>query len=217
MFERSILSLHVIDPAGEEAPALRDRLKSQFPPGTARRMSTLGMMIGAAIKAVATEDIDTLVYSSAFGESISLEGYLRSFPTPSPTLFQTSIHPSGFQQGLILRQKPMREVIPIAGGPELVLQSILAAMTAPAEKVLWCGGEERGTWLREVGAAADRSFAFALTLGSPTAANALGKIKLIPDEGSGSLELASWFEFLVRRQTWQGPVGGGWRLTLDWT
>lgn len=216
MFERTILKMQLVDSAGAEALALRDRLKSNFPPGATRRMTLLGMMVGSAIQEVATEDIDTLVYSSAFGESISLESYLRSFPTASPTLFQTSIHPSGFQQGLIIRQKPMREVIPIAGGPELVLQSSLAAMTVPTDKVVWCGGEERGTWLRELGAAADQSFAFALKLGKKDDENAIGRIELSPSEGRSSLNLVQWFEALSNRRQLDQHIGLGWKLALNW-
>lgn len=217
MLERSIIALHLVDPAGLEPAALRDRLKPNFPPGAGRRMTLLGMMVGTAVKAVATAEIETFVYASEYGESISLENYLRSFPSPSPTLFQTSIHPSGVQQGLILRQQPVRELIPLAGGPELPLQAALACLTNPAPKVLWCGGEESGTWLRDIGVAAPRSFAFALVLATGTPAGALGRIRLSETSAAGKLTLPDWYDILQRRQAWQGPVGSGWQLGVDWT
>lgn len=217
MLERTILGVHVEDPGSEEAARIRERLKVNFPAGAARRMTLLGMMVGSAVRALGPAPDDTLVYSSEFGESVSLESYLRSFPAASPTLFQTSIHPSGFQQGLVLRQRPVREALPLAGGPELVLQAALAAASCPAERVLWCGGEERGSWLRELGVAAERSFAFAVALGPAAQRNPLGRIILGPCEESGSMPLSLWADLLRDRRAWQGPVGAGWHLSLIWT
>lgn len=216
MLECHISAVHVVDSEGAENAALRDRLKGAFPAGAARRMTLLGMMIGSALGATASGTIDSLVYSSEFGESVSLENYLRSFPTPSPTAFQSSIHPSAVQQVLIQRQRPVRQLIPLAGGPELVLQAALAALTDPADEVVWCGGDESGTWLRDLGAAANRSFAFAVVLRKAPAGRALGRLRLVPAEGTGSLSHAAWFERLRDRVPWSGLVGTGWRLDLEW-
>lgn len=216
MLECHISALHVVDPEGADNAALRDRLKANFPAGASRRMTLLGMMIGSALGGTRVEQIDALVYSSEFGESASLENYLRSFPAASPTLFQTSIHPSAVQQVLIQRQKPVRQLVPLAGGPELVLQSALAAMTSPADEVVWCGGDECGSWLRAAGAVADRSFAFALVLRKQPTANSLGRLQLTPGEGNGRLPLADWFECLRDRRSWRGSVGTGWQLGIEW-
>lgn len=216
MFERAIIDLRLEDPGQSDASSTRERLKAHFPQGSARRMTLLGMMVGSTLQQLGTDTSEALIYSSAFGESLSLENYLRSFPSASPTLFQTSIHPSGLQQGLILRQKQMREVMPLAGGPELVLQSALATLANPAGRVIWCGGEERGTWLRELGVAADRSFAFALALGGREEPASLGRVALAACRETGRLELGQWFELLRDRKPWSGPIGTGWRLDLSW-
>ena len=118
---------------------------------------------------------DALVYATQFGEGRALEGYLDSFPAASPTLFQTSIHPSGAQQGLIGRQRSVREFFPLAGGNHLVATAAQAALLAHAERVLFCGGEERGTWLVPHAAASDRAFAFALALTRARATDSIGR------------------------------------------
>lgn len=216
MLERFIQDVRTDEPSGETPAATRERLKARFAPGAARRMTLLGMMVGATLQDILTADDDTLVYASTFGESPALESFLESFPTPSPTLFQTSIHPSGVQQGLIGRQRPMREVLPLAGGRQLALQAALAALLAPAPRVLWCGGDERGSWLREVGVASERSFAFALALHRERTAAAVGRLSLAPGEGDGSLDLPAWFDLLHARRGWRGFAGPGWELQLEW-
>lgn len=217
MFERYITALHLIDPAGEDNAALRERLKPNFPPRAVRRMTLLGLMVGSAIQKVANGDQQAMIYSSEYGESVALEGYLRSFPTASPTLFQTSIHPSAFQQALIQQQKPLPEALPMAGGPELVLQSALAAVTGEADEVIWCGGDECGTWLRELGCAADRSFAFAMALRRERTDQSVGRLRLEPTETTGQMALAQWFDLLREHRSWSGPIGSGWQLSIDWS
>src|SRR5262245_32828036 len=97
-FERYISALSVAD-AGDEEPAVtRERLKDRFARGATRRMTQLGMLVGAALEELVPQPDDAVVYASAFAETRALEGYLDSFPSASPTLFQTSIHPSAVQQ-----------------------------------------------------------------------------------------------------------------------
>ena len=218
MLEVWITAVHTLDPGAEEPAATRQRLKDRFPAGAARRMTQLGMLVGSALEAVGPGPDDRLVYASCFGESRALEAYLDSFPTASPTLFQTSIHPSGVQQGLIVRQRPTREVFPIAGSPAQVAQALLACLTAPGPRAILCGGEERATWLTERRAASERTFAFALTLAREAAAGALGRVVLRPaDAASGSLELPAWFDLLHRRDSFVGDVAPGWHLELTWS
>ena len=118
-------------------------------------------MVGGALSRLDPGLEDALVYASGYAESCALEGFLDSFPTPSPTLFQTSIHPSGVQQLLIGRQRSVREFLPLSGGPLLGFHALRTAFLSRSARVLLCGGEERGTWLLEHGLASDRTFAFA--------------------------------------------------------
>lgn len=217
MLERFIQAVRTDAPGSEEPTVTRERLKSRFAPGTVRRMTQLGLFVGAVLGELDPGEEDTLVYASQFGESRALEGFLDSFPTASPTLFQTSIHPSGAQQGLIGRQRSVREFFPLAGGAQLVASAVQASLLAASERVLLCGGEERGTWLVAPGAASERAFAFALALTRPRQADAVGRIALEPTaEPAGALALCDLFDLLHNRRAFAGPVAPGWRLILEW-
>ncbi len=217
MLERYIQVVRTDDPGSEEPAATRERLKGRFAPGTVRRMTQLGLFVGAALGELEPGEEDILVYATQFGESRALEGFLDSFPSASPTLFQTSIHPSGAQQGLIGRQRSVREFFPLAGGAQLVGSAVQAALLAPSERVVLCGGEERGTWLVASGAASHRAFAFALALTRTRQSGTVGRISLEPTaESAGTLALSDWFEHLHHRRAFAGPVAPGWRLTLEW-
>lgn len=218
MLERTITGLCTVDPGLEEPAATRARLKDSFPAGAARRMTQLGMLVGSALETLGPQPDDAIVYASRFGESRALEAYLDSFPTASPTLFQTSIHPSGVQQNLIVRQRATTEVFPVAGSPAQVGQALLAALLAPAPRTLLCGGEERATWLTERRAASERTFAFAVALDRDAPAERrLGHIALEPSDGSGALELEAWFDVLHARRAFAGQVAPGWHLRLTWS
>lgn len=218
MLERFIQAVRTDDPGAEEPTATRERLKSRFAPGAVRRMTQLGLFVGGVLGELQPGEDDALVYATQYGESRALEGFLDSFPSASPTLFQTSIHPSGAQQGLIGRQRSVREFFPLAGGRNLVATAVQAALLAPAERVLLCGGEERGTWLAPAGMASNRAFAFALALTRARSADTLGRLALVPaPETAGALALADWFALLRDRRPFDGAVAPGWRLTLDWS
>jgi hypothetical protein len=217
MLERYIQAIRTDDPGLEEPAATRERLKGSFAPGAVRRMTQLGLLVGAAVGELAPTEDDTVVYASAFGEGRALEAYLNSFPAASPTLFQTSIHPSAVQQVLIGRQRSVREFFPLSGGPYLAGQAVLTVLLAPAPRVLLCGGEERGTWLVEHGATSAITFAFALALTRTPDATTIGRLALAPVEGTGALPLAAWFELLHRRQPFTGVVAPGWQLLLEWS
>ncbi len=217
MLERFIQAVRTDAPEAEEAAATRVRLKDRFAPGVVRRMTQLGLFVGAVLGELQPGEDDALVYATQFGEGRALEGYLDSFPSASPTLFQTSIHPSGAQQGLIGRQRSVREFFPLAGGNQLVATAAQAALLAHAERVLFCGGEERGTWLVPHAAASDRAFAFAIALTRAEGPGALGRLALEPAaDGAGALALPVWFELLHHRRPFAGAVAPGWRLVLEW-
>ena len=203
------------DPAETVAEA-RERLRDRFPRTSLRRMTHLGLLVGAAMERAAPDSADAVVYASTFAETRALEDYLNSFPAASPLLFQTSIHPSGVQQALIARQQPVARLWPMAARERLVEQALLTALMEPAARVIVTGGEERGTWMLERGMASDRTFAFALEL-TRDAADAAGRVTFMADgraEAAGP-SLASLTECIAARRplAWAG-AGGAW--TLEW-
>ncbi len=216
MLERHIQSLVTDDPGGETPAEVRSRLKGRFPAGATRRMTTLGLMVGNALAELDPQADDAIVYASAYAESCALENFLDSFPAPSPTLFQTSIHPSAVQQLMIGRQTPVRELLPHSGGPLFAMHALRAAMLSPAPRVLVCGGEERGTWLIDHGLASARAFAFAASLSRERLPGALGRVRLVRADGDGELGLAAWFDLLHGRTPFAGMIAPGWRMETEW-
>lgn len=179
-------------------------------------MTQLGLLLGHVLGKLAPGENDTLVYASVYAESRALEDYLVSFPAASPTLFQTSIHPSAVQQALIARQQPVRQFFPHTGRAQLVAHALQSALLATTPRSILCGGEERGTWLREHGAASDSSFAFALAL-TTESTGALGTLSLAPSErDEGELTLPDFFAALAERRSLHQPVAPGLLLRLNW-
>lgn len=218
MPERYLHGLSLADPGDEDPAVTRERLRDRFPKGATRRMTQLGLLVGVALDDLVPRADDAIVYATQYGESRALEGYLDSFPTASPTLFQTSIHPSAVQQAMITRQHPVGEFFPLTGRGHLVAKAVQTALLSPAPRVLLCGGEERGTWLLERGIASERSFAFALAL-STQREGALAKISLeIEKDGGAAAEfpLPEFFAALQSRRPIDRVVGPGQRLTLTW-
>jgi hypothetical protein len=218
MLERYVTALSVLDAATEDPAVTRERLKDRFPRGATRRMTQLGLLVGAVLDELSLQPGDAIVYASAYAETRALEAYLDSFPSPSPTLFQTSIHPSAVQQSLIGRQLAVGEFFPLTGRAHLVVQAFQTALLSPAARVLICGGEERGTWLLEQNAASDRSFAFALAL-SRDPANALARVTLASAETASdapAFELTELFAALVTRRSLDVIAAPETRFTFAW-
>jgi hypothetical protein len=216
MLELHIHSAFADDP-GEEAPAAtRERLKGCFPAGAARRMTTLGMLVGNAVARAQPSPGDAIVYASGYAESRALEDFIDSFPAASPTLFQTSIQPSAVQQLMIGRQTPVDELMPLSGGALLAFQALRAAALSPAQRVIVCGGEERGTWLLEHKLASERTYAFALAAAKAPGAAPLGLVRLEPRDGGGELGLSALFDALRDRRNLDCQAAAGWRLLIEW-
>jgi len=217
MPEAFIYDLRLEDAHEESVAETRERLKGCFPPGAARRLTQLGMLVGSVMKPFGAGGDDAVVYASTYGESRSMEAFLDSFPAASPMLFQTSIHPSGVQQGQVVRQTAVRELYPFSGFESLVSRAVLGALLTRAPRTLLCGGEERGTWLCEHGLASTRSFAFALALGGDRGAATLGRLAIEQQEGiEGFLSLASFFEALAGRTQLDLGAAPGWHLRMEW-
>lgn len=184
MTERYLHQVRVeLPPADESAPEARVRLAEKFPRTALRRMTHLGLLIGSTLEGIPLGTDDAVVYASTFAETRALEDFLSSFPSASPLLFQTSIHPGGVQQVLIGRQKPVARLWPLAGRARLVEHALMTSLMEPADKVVVIGGEERGTWLLEQKIASARAFAFTLVM-SRVATGALGRIGFKSDSNT---------------------------------
>lgn len=203
------------DPA-EGAAGARLRLAERFPRTALRRMTHLGLLVGSVLDGVAFGVDDALVYASTYSETRALEDYLASFPAPSPLLFQTSIHPGGVQQGLIVRQCPVARLWCHAGRARLVEQALQSVLLETAPQVALVGGEERGTWMLERGIAAERPFAFAAVCRREHA-GALGRVACAPAAAADAAvpELETFARALAERRplAWHG-AGLAW--TLEW-
>lgn len=218
MVEGYIHLLSTSEASTEDIADTRERLKERFPRGSTRRMTQLGMLIGAALDDMSPRLDDCVIYASAYAESRALEGYLDSFPSASPTLFQTSIHPSAVQQALINRQHPIGEFFPLTGRAHLVAHALQTALLSPASRTLLCGGEERGSWLLERGIASDRTFAFAMALSRDPSA-ALARVALVPvSENAPAVEftLPELFDALIAHRSVECIAAPGTRLMLQW-
>jgi len=216
MIERHIHSVQLENPGTEEPDATRARLRDFFPRGSTRRMTQLGLILGRVLAELNPRPDDTLVYASTYAEGRALEDYLSSFPAASPTLFQLSIHPSAVQQVLIARQQPIGEFFPLTGHRQLVAHALQTALLAGAPRTIFCGGEERGTWLTECGVASAQTFAFAVAL-SAQPSGAIGTVRLVPDGGpDGALALPEFFALLLERRPCYQVIAPGLSLDLSW-
>ena len=223
------------DDAGAEEPAVtRERLKEIFPKLASRRMTQLGLVLGSTLLPLSPAETDALIYASEYAETHALEGYLDSFPSASPTLFQTSIHPSAVQQALIGRQQPVREFFPVTGHAHLLARALQTAWLTPASRALLCGGEERGTWLLERGTASDRTFGFSLALTREPTPETLGRITVsttpaspalhsppaspaAPTQPDPALSLPDFFDALHHRRPLSVAAAPGLHLVLAWS
>jgi hypothetical protein len=136
------------------------------------------------------------------------------------------------QQVLIARQQPIREFFPLTGDAQLGAHALQTALLAPGARVILCGGEERGTWLREHGSASEETFAFAVGLGRDSVGE-IGRIGLKADpkasEASatqgirsgwtgerGNLDLRELFELIRDRKALQRALIIGGSLEVSW-
>ena len=218
MLERYLHALSLADAGDETLAATRERLKERFPRGATRRMTQLGLLVGAALDEMAPQPDDAIVYASGYAETCALEGFLDSFPGASPTLFQTSIHPSAVQQALIARQHAVGEFFPLTGRAQLVGHAVQTAFLSPAPRVLLCGGEERGTWLLAQRAASDRTFVFALAL-TCESAGSIARVALArtaEEQLEPEFTLPEFFDALRARRPLDLVAAPGLHLSLTW-
>lgn len=178
MFERYLNFFAFAECPIHEAEESFAKVLETFPKRQTRRMSRLGILVAHVLKNAALTNCP-LVYATRYTETRALEKYLDSFPDASPTQFQTSIHPGGIEQALILAQQAICEIIPLAGGTHLVMSALQNVFLSEAEEVFLIGGEETGTWLLDFGLASDIAFAFAASF-SKTPGNSSVSLKWEP-------------------------------------
>ncbi len=177
MIRRYVVRAAAEGPFEGEIPAELVRAWAKnFPANTARRMTHLGLLLGEVMKGFPVAPDDAVIYATTFGETVATGRYLESFPAASPLFFQTSIHPSAIEQVLINRGCPVRELTPLAGQPDLSAQAAMTALLTPGERVLLTGGEEVGTWLRQLDAASNVGFGFALELSEQPPGEPVGEL-----------------------------------------
>lgn len=175
MLTRYIHSVDIFGPFREISNDGLVDLKRNFPSLVSRKMTRAALMIGECLKDRTLSSEDAIIYATTFSETTSLEKYLDSFPTPSPLMFQNSIHPAGMEQLLIARKKPVEEFMSFAGDTGIIYAALVSACVS-AQPVQWivCA-EEKGTWLTDMNCGCDQDFAFAINLDS-VPENALGRL-----------------------------------------
>jgi hypothetical protein len=193
-------------------------LVAALPPRVVRRMSRLGILLNHVLKGMPVGVDSTLIYATTFTETGALETYLRSFPYASPTAFQTSIHPGGVEQALILDQREVGTFIPLAGKDTLVASALQCALLSDSEDVVLCGGEEAGTWLRDYALSYPVSYAYAIHL-SIREEGSLGCITWSATEGCTQDKLPAADLFAARMKAAEDMIlGDRWvgRFAVTW-
>lgn len=217
MIERFIQRLECFEWPEDADPAVGVTLREGLPRAAARRMTRLGLLCTKVLRPMPGTPETAIVYATGMSESRTLEQYLDSFPDPSPTAFQASIHPAGAQQALIALARPTREFYPLAGEKWLLDQALQTCLLAEARDVVLVAGEERGGWLRKADLASERSFAFALHL-SNVAEGAIARLRLdrATEETDASFHLADAFDRFASRENWQIASHPAGRWEWQW-
>ncbi len=165
-----------LEPGDEDIVIGRSCLPSSINRRTARRMTHLGTLIARILDPGSLDPGTSLIYGSTYADSPTLEGYVDSFPRPSPLMFQSSIHPSAIQQVFVAGKIPVDEFIPLCGSCNLIASMFNTAFSAKAGHIVLVGAEERGNWMLGLGLASEGSWAWSLEL-SKDPDCALGKVQ----------------------------------------
>ena len=205
------------EPTLNDAAAFAD-LKAEFPGRYARRMTRLGMQLSHVLRLLKIDSSCSLVYATSYSETRTIEKFLDSFPFPSPQAFQTSIHPGGVEQFLIQNKIPIVEFFPLAGEADLLLRALDTVRLCSGRRVILCGGEERGTWLADVGVSAESNYAWAVELQTQPTDQTIGCIRwegLAAAAGDPAL-LTDFIEALQSQVAYHYCAPEGGQLELTW-
>lgn len=204
-----------LDGSGETAAEGRTRLPDGFPKASARRLSHLATLLARVLEQLDRQPGDALVFASRYAETRSLEAYLDSFPNPSPTLFQTSVHPGPVQGSCVPRQREVGEFWPVTGGVDLAAQALQIAASCSARRVVLVAGEEQGGWLASLGLASPTAWAAGFDL-RHEADGALGVLQAVSAPVKATWNGAEAFHGLATAAAGglRLPDGSGWMLRL---
>lgn len=203
MTERFVQRVELVEWPEEAGQEIAASLREGLPRAAARRMTRLGLLCTQVLREMPSSPEIAIVYATRMSETRTLERYLDSFPDPSPTAFQASIHPAGAQQALIALARPTREFYPLCGGEYLLDQALQTCLLAEAPQVILVAGEERGGWMFDLKLGEERSFAFALHL-TRREENAEAVLTRNGEpEVSSATTLASAFDRLSARENWK--------------
>jgi hypothetical protein len=203
-----------VDPEREAA------LKDRIPRRSARRMSQLGKVAYWLLDGCSPTAEDAIVYGSTYAENRALGKYISGLPdAASPTMFQTSIHPSAVQQALIAKGQPLRTLIPMPGTAEGILEKLCyVALHRPESRTFVLLAEEAGDSLVEYGLAADCTWGIALCVSSVRTADTLGSVAWSDGDDAGDyLTGLAWAEWLGGQQgNRSGNLPGGGQIRWHW-
>jgi hypothetical protein len=212
MAERFIHDLARFEWPDDAGPEVDAAFREGLSRNAARRMTRLGLLCARVLQTLPAVPGAAVIYATSMSEARTLEAYLDSFPEASPMRFQGSVHPAGAQQALIALERPTREFYPLVGGADLFDQALQTALLAEADEVILLAGEEKGGWLRDLGLAGDRSFAFGLRLNAkPKGAQAVIRHNRQSTDAAPG-HLARVFDLLAERTDWaiQSCPAGQW-------
>lgn len=168
-------------PQGTERQGV-EAVAARWPSRRTRRLSSLGILLTALVEDDPPSRETAVVYATSYSESRALEGFLESLPDASPTNFQTSIHPGGITQALIAARCPVETLYPLAGMRALISQALHLGSNSGKNEVCLYFGEERGTWLADLGVASQTTYAGKLRLVADASGNlpSVGLLQCLP-------------------------------------
>ena len=178
MIKRYIQSFSMIGPFDVLEEGQIRQWKRSYKGALGRRMTRLALMVGEVTRDCTFRREDSLIYATTYSETVSLEKFLGSFPTPSPLHFQNSIHAAGLAQIMISRQQAIGTVLPLAGEQMLVPDALRTAALSTVENAYLIGGEERSTWLVEQKQASASNFAFCMKIAMSDSDSSIGVLTL---------------------------------------
>lgn len=166
MLRSFIQNVFCLGPRGALSSEERQELGAGLPRSSLRRCSDLGILMATAMDALAIQENDPIVFLSKGSEARALEAYLESFPTPSPTRFQTSVHPGSIQQVRVARQAPIADYTPMIGDACLPLVGLRTVLFKEPGGCVVLGGEEQCGWLDRYDMGSTEAFVFGFRLSS---------------------------------------------------
>jgi hypothetical protein len=167
----------LVEATPDAAEARVETHRDTLPRAQGRRMNPLGLALDLTLEGDLPGAGESLVFITRHGTIRAVEDFLKSFPHPSPLSFQNAIHPAGIEQCLVPKHASMGELIPFADDQHSGMAAALRALfQVPGHVRRIAGGEERGTWLCEIDAAPEETFAFSMTLTDDAEESSIGTI-----------------------------------------